>query len=411
MNDRPGSSWTRELLELAALFVAVAAADLFANSVAHVSGGALVLTGMGVFLVVCAAAHHRLRHRSPATTPVPELAAPVSVWRVRATVRDTPGSLAELTAGLARRHVNILSVQVHALPQRAVDEFLVEARLPAAELVAAVEAGGGRDVTVARADPHDLVDIPTMVLTMVTRDVAGGIDLARSMRTLLGDCELVWAPGGDPTDGPDGSTLRLPDPEGGVLTVTRTGPAFTPAEFARARALLALDHEFAAWVRAQRSVLRMDSGLVLTVRQAAAADVPAMVAMHGRCSARSRRSRYLSGGNVPSSTDLRRMVHRRHGRTLVAEHPDGSVVATANLMRDGDSAEAALLVEDSWQRKGIGTVLLRGLTSLPGDRHTYAVTEQSNAPMLGLLRHAGAELDAVEDGLARLTIRTRSTKD
>jgi GNAT superfamily N-acetyltransferase len=76
----------------------------------------------------------------------------------------------------------------------------------------------------------------------------------------------------------------------------------------------------------------------------------------------------------------------------------------ANLVRDGDTAEAALLVEDAWQRHGLGTALLRRLTAAD---HAYAVTELSNTAMMRTLRRAGAELDCVESGLARLTLRPR----
>jgi GNAT superfamily N-acetyltransferase len=434
-------SWTRELVELAALFVAVAAADLFANSLAHVSGGAVVLTAMAAVLVLCAVVHHRVRHRS--RTPLPRTAeppgaplpvsppvsppvslpvvedrpvAPAAMWRVRATVRDTPGGLARLAASLARRDVNILSVQVHPVPAGVVDEFLVEARLPAAEIAAAVGAGGGWDVTVTAADTHDLVDIPTRILTMVSQDVAGGIDLARSARTLLGECELRWEPGGEPDrepedepgGGPAGATMRLRDPEGGVLAITRPDAGFTPAEYARVRALLDLDEQFARWLRAQHSTLLLASGEQLTMRQAAVADVPALVAMHARCSGRSRRSRYLSGGARPTAAELARMVNRRHGRTLVVAHPDGDVVAMGNLMHDGAAAEVALLVEDSWQRRGIGTALLRGLlAAAPDGRPTSAVTAHDNRPMLSVLDRAGAELDHVDTGVVHLTLPAR----
>ncbi|HEY0450311.1 GNAT family N-acetyltransferase [Actinophytocola sp.] len=419
MVDR-SESWTRELVELAALFLAVAVADMFANSLAHQPAGAIVLVGMGVLLIVCAVVHRWWRHRPPRVAAAGgeatgeangEARAEVTrVWRVRATVRDTPGSLAALTASLAGHGMNILSVQVHAVPHRAVDEFLVEGHGTAAEIVAAAEAGGGRDVTVEPADPHDLVDIPTRVLTMVTQDVVAGVDLPRSMRTLLGDCELRWEATGEPSEGPDGTTLRLADPEGGLLTVSRPEPAFTPAEFARARALLDLDRVLAERIREHRTSVLLASGAELAVRQAGGADLAGIVAMHERCSDRSRRQRYLVGTARPSVADLARMVNRRNGQTLVVEHPDGDIVAMANLVWDGDTAEAALLVEDAWQRQGIGTAMLRRLTTAAATSaagSAYAVTELTNTPMMRTLRRAGAELDRVELGLAHMTIRPR----
>lgn len=417
--SRRSGSWTRELVELAALFLAVATADLFANSLAHISRGTVVLTALAVVLVVCAVVHHRIRHRrqasasvspEPVATPEPVVVPPVAMWRVRATVPDSPGSLAGLAASLACHQVNILSVQVHPVPAGVVDEFLVEARLPAADIAAAVTAGGGRDVTVSAADTHDLVDIPTRILTMVTQDLtegtADGVDLARSTRALLGDdCDLRWDATGTPTDGPEGATIRLRDPEGGVLTAHRRGPDFTPAEYARLHALVDLDAEFARWLRAQHSVVLLASGAELTVRQAAPQDVPELAAMHARCSTRSRRLRYLSSGAAPTSAALTRLVNRRHGRTLVVEHA-GRLVAMGNLMRDGDDSEVALLVEDSWQRKGIGTMLLRRLLTGAG-RPAIAVTAHHNTAMLHLLHRAGAELTHVEDGAAHLTLDPR----
>ncbi len=61
-----GSSWTRELVELAALLAAAATADLSADSFARVSGGTLVLGGLAVVLLVGAAVHHRRRLRQRA---------------------------------------------------------------------------------------------------------------------------------------------------------------------------------------------------------------------------------------------------------------------------------------------------------------------------------------------------------
>ena len=409
------SSWTRELVELAALFLAVAAADLFANSVAHVSSGVVILAALAVLLLVSAVVHHWLRHRPrPPLAPEPpdvveeeDVAPPTAMWRVRATVRDTPGSLAGLAAGLASRAVNILSVQVHPVADGVVDEFLVESRSSEEAIAAAVRLGGGWDVTVTAADTHDLVDIPTRILAMITKDVTDGIDLARSIRTLLGECTLRWDPDGTPTDGPAGTTMRLRDPEGGVLTVSRNGHGFTPAEYARVRALLELDDEFARWLRAQHSALLLASGEELTVRQASVADVPALLAMHFRCSRRSRRSRYLTGAR-PTAADLTRLVNRRHGRTLVVAHPEGELVAMGNLMHDGPDSEVALLVEDAWQRRGIGSMLLRRLlTAVPEGRAAVAVTEQANGPMLTVLRRAGAEVDRVETGVAHVTLPAR----
>ena len=68
-----------------------------------------------------------------------------------------------------------------------------------------------------------------------------GTQLAAALCALLGAstlCRQDWI--GDEQGEPDrveGTTMRLGDPAGGVLTFERATLAFTPAEFARARAL------------------------------------------------------------------------------------------------------------------------------------------------------------------------------
>jgi len=90
---------------------------------------------------------------------------------MRATGHDRPGFLSGLTASLALRKVNILSVQVHATEEGAVDEFLVDApdELTAEDLVLAAQRGRGRDPWVSRADARGLADEPTRVLAIAAR--------------------------------------------------------------------------------------------------------------------------------------------------------------------------------------------------------------------------------------------------
>jgi hypothetical protein len=258
-SGRRGGSpgWSRELVELGALFLAVALADLFANMLAHRPLGPVVLSGLGASLLLSAVLHRRCTHR-PARVPMqPRVACPVpddsgssggvvggrNLWRVRAVVRDNPGSLAALAASMAGHGLNILSVQVHAVVDGAVDEFLLHAPSGTADcdVVAAIETGGGRDVHAVRADMHDLLDVPTRVLTLAAQVTGTGTQLAAALCALLGAstlCRQDWI--GDEQGEPDrveGTTMRLGDPAGGVLTFERATLAFTPAEFARARAL------------------------------------------------------------------------------------------------------------------------------------------------------------------------------
>src|SRR3954469_23432802 len=91
-------------------------------------------------------------------------------------------------------------------------------------------------------------------------------------------------------------------------------------------------------------------------RRATAADLDGLAAMHERCSSDSLYQRYLTGGRGPGRKILARLLDADLGETHVVLCGD-SIVAAGNLARDGDSVEAALLVEDAWQRRGVGTAL------------------------------------------------------
>jgi GNAT superfamily N-acetyltransferase len=65
---------------------------------------------------------------------------------------------------------------------------------------------------------------------------------------------------------------------------------------------------------------------------------------------------------------------------LVAETGGGHLVGVANLISNDDgTGEAALLVEDAWQRRGLGTALLRRLVAVARDRRLQALTAVSPA--------------------------------
>jgi hypothetical protein len=92
---------------------------------------------------------------------------------------------------------------------------------------------------VALADVRGLVDEPTRVLALAARVVADRDTLEESLTLLLGsDCEISWRASGSVGCSP--STMQLQDPSGGMLFIERAEPAFTPAEYARAHALVGL---------------------------------------------------------------------------------------------------------------------------------------------------------------------------
>jgi GNAT superfamily N-acetyltransferase len=316
----------------------------------------------------------------------------MALWRIRATVDDRPGYLAVLTASLALRGVNILTVQVHTTEVGALDDFLVDApeALTAADLIAAVERGRGRDCWVARSEARGLVDQPTRALGLASRLVSDPDALGEVLRALLGADAVTWrpAPGrGRPQPGLE--TMRLPDPAGGSFEVLRAAPDFTPAEYARAQALVDLAASVAQR-SADRVTLVLPDGVELMVRPATAEDLSAVTAMHGRCSTGSRQHRYL-GAVGPTPSRLRRLLEPARGVCLlaVAGGVDGTperVVAMANLVAEGTVAEVALLVEDGWQRRGVGSALARRLVAHANRAGYSALLAHGYADDLGLVR-------------------------
>lgn len=98
----------------------------------------------------------------------------------------------------------------------------------------------------------------------------------------------------------------------------------------------------------------------LTVRPSTRHDLAAVVGMHRRCSARSLLDRYRFGGRPPAIAALDRALRQTYSVVAVTEC--GDVVAAGCLGHDGIHdkycVEVGLLVEDAWQRMGIGTELI-----------------------------------------------------
>ncbi|CAL9360048.1 GNAT family N-acetyltransferase [Streptomyces sp. enrichment culture] len=479
--------WRRDLVELAALFTAVAVADAIANAIAHGPNGPYLLIVSAVVLVATAAFHtwwarrhshapptptlpgtapdhghpagpeHASTHGHPAapapspasghdgsTAPSGETApggeaahgggaghgrAGTVLWRMRTTVRDEPGSLAALCGALAQLRVDILTLQTHPLADGTVDEFLLRApaTLQPAALTRQTAAAGGTRTWIERADAHDLVDTPTRVLGMATRTALDAAELPLALRQLLGRCTIRSVPAVSPGTGrrndrtapvegaleQDDTVMLLRDPYGGVLTVERPYLPFTPTEFARARALVELDARLGPRVPRSQDVLTLPEGNEITVRRADQDDLPAARAMHDRCSDRTLGLRY-HGPVADADRYLNHLLSPRFGRTLAVETASGRLVGLGHLLWDGDETEVALLVEDAWQRRGVGSELLRRLVGLALDAgcdSVYAVTQASNTGMVAAMRALRLPLDyQIEEGTLVITARLETLR-
>ncbi|MCX4529073.1 MULTISPECIES: GNAT family N-acetyltransferase [unclassified Streptomyces] len=436
--------WRRDVVELAALFCAVAVADGIANLVVHGPRGPILLVASAVALLVTAAFHTWWARRhghapppggtapsdpAPAVPAAPAVGSPAdprtnaALWRMRTTVRDEPGSLAALCTALAHNGVDILTLQTHPLPEGGtVDEFLLRAPqdLSSAELTRAIARAGGVSTWIERADAHDLVDTPTRVLGLATRTALDAAELPLALRQLLGRCTIHSIPAttlsGRPNAGADApvegvleaTVMKLRDPAGGAITVERPYLPFTPTEFARARALVELDTRLGPRVPRSHDVLTLPEGNEITVRRADGSDQAAARAMHDRCSDRTLGLRY-HGPVADADRYLGHLLSPRFGRTLAATTASGKLVALGHLLWDGDETEVALLIEDDWQRRGIGTELLGRLVAMAveaGCDSVYAVTQASNTGMVAAMRGLGLPLDyQIEEGTLVITAR------
>ncbi|AZM51449.1 GNAT family N-acetyltransferase [Streptomyces sp. WAC 01529] len=460
-HGRPVHHWRRDVVELAALFTAVAVADAVANMIGHGPDGPALLAISAVVLLATAGFHlwwarrhdhappraHDTGARPPAVAeqagptasgssaehPAEHPAGPsgatsgaTTLWRMRTTVRDEPGSLAALCVALAEQRVDILSLQAHPLAEGTVDEFLLRAPegLSAAEITRSVSRAGGTGTWIERADAHDLVDAPTRILGLATRTALDAAELPLALRQLLGRCTIRSLPAGAravgrrdeaapgqpvPVDGVlEGTVLHLKGPEGEVISVERPYLPFTPTEFARARALVELDTRLGPRVPRTQDVLTLPEGNSITLRRADTSDVEAAKAMHDRCSRRTLDMRY-HGPVRDADRYLNHLLSPRFGRTLAVRTVSGRIVGIGHLLWDGDETEIALLVEDEWQRRGIGGQLLDRLVAMAveaGCGSVYAVTQASNTGMVAAMRGLGLPLDyQIEEGTLVITAR------
>ncbi|MFJ2027326.1 GNAT family N-acetyltransferase [Streptomyces sp. NPDC087897] len=442
--------WRRDLIELAALFTAVAVADAIAHLIGHQPDGPFLLMASAVVLVATAAFHTWWARRH-GHAPPPDPAGPgpgggeapagaggrsdaasgradglagseeTVLWRLRTTVHDAPGSLAALCLALSGLRVDILTLQTHPLARGTVDEFLLRAPAPlqAQELSRGIAAAGGTSTWIERADAHDLVDTPTRVLSLATRTALDAAELPLSLRQLLGRCTIHSLPAVSVTGRETGQSapvegvleetvMRLRDPSGGVISVERPYLPFTPTEFARARALVELDARLGPRVPRGTDVLTLPEGDEITVRRADRGDLAAARAMHDRCSQSTLGLRY-HGPVKDADRYLDHLLSPRFGRTLAVRTTSGKVVALGHLLWDGDETEVALLVEDAWQRRGIGSELLARLVTMAGEAgcdSVYAVTQSRNTGMVAAMRALELPLDyQIEEGTLVITAR------
>ncbi len=287
------------------------------------------------------------------------------LFRVRTTMSDRPGSLAALARACGEQGANILGLQIFPGVEGVTDE--VGLRAPVSwglgEVAELVEEAGGTHVTVGGCTEHALVDGPIQYLHGLRR-LAHDPRLLPEVLARLLDATPALHEDVELSAVQDALTVAVGPHR---VTLRRTAP-FTATEHARAVAFAEVAAEL---VGADPLDPGHDepaapspyaSGLP-TVRFATFDDTAALVRMHGRCSADSVYRRYAAPLARIDERFARRLLLAGNG-ALVATVGD-EVVGIASISTcENAIAEVSLLVEDGWQRRGLGTQLLSGAARL-----------------------------------------------
>ncbi|MFY9806129.1 MAG: GNAT family protein, partial [Pseudonocardiaceae bacterium] len=179
----------------------------------------------------------------------------------------------------------------------------------------------------------------------------------------------------------------------------RRGWPFTATEISQASALLELAAAFdpnrvSTGLAPPRVSVQLTDGAEVVLRAATAADAPLVAALHARCSPHTRALRSLPSRPVLTPAVLQQLIGADGSTSVLAMTIDGgAAVGLANLVGTGSgTAEVALLVEDLWQGRGVGTALARNLVELArtGQLTEFtAVSRAGNGAMTRVLRRAG----------------------
>jgi GNAT superfamily N-acetyltransferase len=317
------------------------------------------------------------------------------MWQIRALLPDRPGAMAALATGCAQQGANILALDVHPTADgEVVDQLVVHTPegWTAHDVEVLCSGAGVYDSVVSECSVHALEDQPVRYLRAaltVVRD-------PHRLEELL--CEVLDAQPGSadgtrqgPRPAGRAAALTLDDGEGPPVAIRRDR-AFTSTETARATALRLVATAALAGPEVERLAVPR-AREVGRLRPGTARDIGPLVEMHDRCSAETLARRYHCSTHRLSPRTARKLLLPADGFSLVLPEEGGEgLVAMGMVAFQDDMVEAALLVEDRWQRRGHGTDLLRAVTAEAvrrGATELTLVARRDDTSVLATVHRAG----------------------
>lgn len=333
-------------------------------------------------------------------------------WRVRLDIPERPGTLARLVRILGALYAYTVGVGLIGSKDgyRTVDAAIVAPKGVTEDVLRAAVQSVGRDVHIGPGSKEDAEDLPTRVLDSAIAMVS------RPELAPLAAAKLVEATSVEVTDATEGEdetpyVLRLQwTPEQHVV-LRRDWAPFAEAERTRVSAFLRLsaaiatatgNEEAAGWVESVK-------GGTVWIRLARPEDAEAVAEMHDRCSEQSRFQRYFSLADWHGQ-HLHRLSGGHRGATLVVMSEEGNIVGLGNVFPDSSegegAAEVAMIIEDEYQGRGIGTKLLQALVffamRLEFTEIVASVLADNNS-MLKLLKSTGLVWETtIDDGVSHM---------